>query len=40
MVCVSGSLPKGIDLDDFTDWMKQLRNQCVCASYLIVAEKH
>ncbi|HGJ5875099.1 MAG TPA: 1-phosphofructokinase [Arsenophonus sp.] len=33
MVCVSGSLPKGIDLDDFTDWMKQLRNQCICVIF-------
>lgn len=33
MVCVSGSLPKGIDLDDFTDWMKQLRNQCMCVIF-------
>ncbi|MDR5616376.1 1-phosphofructokinase [Arsenophonus sp.] len=33
MVCVSGSLPKGIDLDDFTDWMKQLRDQCMCVIF-------
>ncbi|MBT0726837.1 1-phosphofructokinase [Rosenbergiella australiborealis] len=30
MVCVSGSLPKGIALDEFTDWMKALRQQCPC----------
>nr|CBA75241.1 1-phosphofructokinase [Arsenophonus nasoniae] len=33
MVCVSGSLPKGIDLDDFTNWMKRLRNQCMCVIF-------
>jgi len=30
MVCVSGSLPQGIDLNEFTDWMKALRQQCPC----------
>lgn len=30
MVCVSGSLPQGIALDEFTDWMKALRQQCPC----------
>lgn len=30
MVCVSGSLPKGIALGEFTDWMKALRQQCPC----------
>lgn len=30
MVCVSGSLPQGVALDEFTDWMKALRQQCPC----------
>lgn len=30
MVCVSGSLPAGVDPDDFTDWMRRLRSQCPC----------
>lgn len=33
MVCVSGSLPKGIDLDDFTQWMKDLRSECMCVVF-------
>ncbi|SER18255.1 fructose-1-phosphate kinase [Rosenbergiella nectarea] len=33
MVCVSGSLPPGIDLDEFTDWMKALRQQCPCVVF-------
>ena len=30
MVCVSGSLPQGISLSEFTDWMKAVRQQCPC----------
>ncbi|EKN5047548.1 1-phosphofructokinase [Yersinia enterocolitica] len=30
MVAVSGSLPAGVNPDDFTDWMKRLRSQCSC----------
>lgn len=30
MVCVSGSLPQGIALEEFTDWMKALRQVCPC----------
>nr|CBX69997.1 1-phosphofructokinase [Yersinia enterocolitica W22703] len=30
MVAVSGSLPAGVNPDDFTDWMKRLRSQCPC----------
>lgn len=30
MVCVSGSLPAGVNDDDFTEWMCQLRSQCPC----------
>lgn len=30
MVAVSGSLPAGVDLDAFTDWMSRLRTQCPC----------
>ncbi|MBT0731303.1 1-phosphofructokinase [Rosenbergiella nectarea] len=33
MVCVSGSLPQGIELDEFTDWMKALRQQCPCVVF-------
>ncbi|KLN95980.1 1-phosphofructokinase [Moellerella wisconsensis] len=30
MVIVSGSLPKGVDLADFTRWMTKLRQLCPC----------
>ncbi len=30
MVCVSGSLPEGIPLAEFTEWMKAVRQQCPC----------
>ena len=30
MVCVSGSLPAGVDPDAFTAWMSALRTQCPC----------
>lgn len=30
MVCVSGSLPAGLNPEDFTDWMRRLRGQCPC----------
>ncbi len=33
MVCVSGSLPAGVELDDFTDWMKRLREVCMCVVF-------
>ncbi|VFP84296.1 1-phosphofructokinase [Candidatus Erwinia haradaeae] len=28
MICVSGSLPAGLSLSSFTDWMQQLRKHC------------
>ncbi|HEK0656557.1 MAG: 1-phosphofructokinase [Proteus mirabilis] len=30
MICVSGSVPPSIDLNDFTAWMKRLRSECMC----------
>ncbi|EMH1104171.1 MULTISPECIES: 1-phosphofructokinase [Proteus] len=30
MICVSGSVPPSIDLNDFTTWMKRLRSECMC----------
>ncbi len=33
MVCVSGSLPAGVDLDDFTLWMQRLREECMCVVF-------
>ncbi|WP_099135149.1 1-phosphofructokinase [Xenorhabdus budapestensis] len=33
MVCVSGSLPVGVELDDFTDWMQRLREVCMCVVF-------
>lgn len=30
MICVSGSLPAGVALSDFTSWMQRLRNECMC----------
>ncbi|MEY4923281.1 MAG: phosphofructokinase, partial [Pseudomonadota bacterium] len=30
MVAVSGSLPSGVNPDDFTDWMRRLRSQSPC----------
>jgi len=30
MVCVSGSLPEGVDHDAFTRWMTELRTHCPC----------
>ena len=30
MICVSGSLPAGVALSDFTQWMQRLRNECMC----------
>lgn len=30
MVSVSGSLPEGVDLAGFSDWLRKLRNQCPC----------
>jgi 1-phosphofructokinase len=30
MVCVSGSLPEGVDPDAFTRWMTELRTHCPC----------
>lgn len=33
MICVSGSLPKGVALDEFTKWMKRLRNECMCVIF-------
>ncbi|MBD2814674.1 1-phosphofructokinase [Xenorhabdus sp. Flor] len=33
MVCVSGSLPAGVELDDFTDWMQRLREVCICVVF-------
>ncbi|PHM59885.1 ribokinase [Xenorhabdus sp. KK7.4] len=33
MVCVSGSLPAGVEPDDFTDWMQQLREACMCVVF-------
>lgn len=33
MICVSGSLPQGVDLKDFTQWMLRLREQCMCVIF-------
>ncbi|MDX7992432.1 1-phosphofructokinase [Xenorhabdus littoralis] len=33
IVCVSGSLPAGIELDGFTDWMQRLREACICVVF-------
>ncbi|KMJ46487.1 1-phosphofructokinase [Xenorhabdus khoisanae] len=33
MVCVSGSLPEGVELDDFTEWMQRLRETCMCVVF-------
>ncbi|WP_340620818.1 1-phosphofructokinase [Xenorhabdus siamensis] len=33
MVCVSGSLPTGVELDDFTEWMQHLRETCMCVVF-------
>ncbi|MDX7986905.1 1-phosphofructokinase [Xenorhabdus sp. 12] len=33
MVCVSGSLPAGVELDDFIDWMQRLREVCICVVF-------
>ncbi|WP_239739129.1 1-phosphofructokinase [Proteus penneri] len=30
MICVSGSVPPSIDLNDFTTWMTRLRSECMC----------
>lgn len=30
MICVSGSVPPSINLNDFTAWMKRLRSECMC----------
>lgn len=30
MICVSGSIPKGVELEEFTKWMTRLRNECLC----------
>ncbi|QNH65042.1 1-phosphofructokinase [Proteus vulgaris] len=30
MICVSGSVPPSIDLNDFTKWMTRLRSECMC----------
>ncbi|HGN9482461.1 TPA: 1-phosphofructokinase [Proteus mirabilis] len=30
MICVSGSVPPSIDLNDFTAWIKRLRSECMC----------
>ncbi|WP_369308958.1 1-phosphofructokinase [Providencia rettgeri] len=33
MICVSGSLPTGVALDEFTKWMMRLRNECMCVIF-------
>lgn len=33
MVCVSGSLPAGVDLPAFTDWLVRLRTLCPCVIF-------
>lgn len=33
MVSINGSLPSGIDLDAFTDWMVRLRAKCPCVIF-------
>ncbi|KLN96529.1 1-phosphofructokinase [Moellerella wisconsensis] len=33
MICVSGSLPAGVALNDFTQWMERLRNECMCVIF-------
>ena len=33
MVSINGSLPSGIDLDAFTDWMVRLRTKCPCVIF-------
>lgn len=33
MICVSGSLPKGVVLEEFTKWMMRLRNECMCVIF-------
>lgn len=30
MICVSGSVPPSVDLNDFTAWMTRLRSECMC----------
>lgn len=30
MICVSGSVPPSINLNDFTAWMTRLRSECMC----------
>lgn len=33
MVCVSGSLPDGVSLTEFTQWMSRVRNICPCVIF-------
>lgn len=33
MICVSGSIPQGVALEDFTKWMMRLRNECMCVIF-------
>ncbi|PHM45060.1 1-phosphofructokinase [Xenorhabdus mauleonii] len=33
MVCVSGSLPAGVEMDDFINWMQRLREICLCVVF-------